>query len=197
MVNINTEIETLKQDGTCAESEIEDRGHVPAETSRRMACDCSIVHWHEGEHGEPLNIGRKTRSIPPAIRRALKRRDHGCRFPGCTCNRFVDAHHIQHWADGGETSMDNLVLLCRTHHRLVHEAGYGVRQTADMGIVFKLPDGKIIPRGPDTRFRGNVVSIKIKNRRNGLKVTPKTSIPDWHGEQMDNAVAVDMLLECE
>ena len=79
----------------------------------------------------------------------------------------------------------------------MHEAGYGVRQTADMGIVFKLPDGKIIPRGPDTRFRGNVVSIKIKNRRNGLKVTPKTSIPDWHGEQMDNAVAVDMLLEWE
>jgi hypothetical protein len=82
MVNIHTDIETLKEDGTGAESEIEDRGHVPAETSRRMACDCSIVHWHEDMQGEPLNIGRKTRSIPPAIRRALKRRDHGCRFPG-------------------------------------------------------------------------------------------------------------------
>jgi 5-methylcytosine-specific restriction endonuclease McrA len=193
MVNIHTDIETLKKDGAGVESEIEDRGHVPAETSRRLACDCSIVHWHEGQQGEPLNIGRKTRSIPPAIRRALKRRDHGCRFPGCTCNRFVDAHHIQHWADGGETSMDNLVLLCRTHHRLVHEAG-------------------IIPRGPDTRFRGkevrpgypgreaglgHVVSIKLKNRRNGLKITPNTSIPNWHGEQMDIGVAVDMLLECE
>ena len=197
MVNIHTDIETLKQDGTGAESEIEDRGHVPAETSRRLACDCSIVHWHEGKHGEPLNIGRKTRSIPPAIRRALKRRDHGCRFPGCTCSRFVDAHHIQHWADGGETSMDNLVLLCRTHHRLVHEAGYGVQKTANKGVVFSLPDGRIIPQGPDTRSRGNVVSIKLKNRRNGLKITPKTSIPNWHGEQMDNAVAVDMLLECE
>ncbi len=197
MVNIHTDIETLKQDGTGAESEIEDRGHVPAETSRRMACDCSIVHWHEDKQGEPLNIGRKTRSIPPAIRRALKRRDHGCRFPGCTCNRFVDAHHIQHWADGGETSMENLVLLCRTHHRLVHEAGYGVQKTVNRGVVFSLPDGKIIPQGPDTRSRGNVVSIKLKNRRNGLKITPNTSIPNWHGEQMDNAVAVDMLLECE
>ncbi len=197
MVNIHTDIETLKKDGTGAESEIEDRSHVPAETSRRMACDCSIVHWHEGEQGEPLNIGRKTRSIPPAIRRALKRRDQGCRFPGCTCSRFVDAHHIQHWADGGETSMDNLVLLCRTHHRLVHEAGYGVQQTADKGVVFNLPDGKLIPQGPDGRSRGNVVSIKLKNRRNGLKITPNTSIPDWHGEVMDNGTAVAMLLDYE
>jgi len=207
MINIHTDIETLKQDGTGAESEIEDRGHVPAETSRRMACDCSIVHWHEGkqgepqqgesQQGEPLNIGRKTRSIPPAIRRALKRRDQGCRFPGCTCNRFVDAHHIQHWADGGETSMDNLVLLCRTHHRLVHEAGFGVQKTLNKGVVFSLPDGKIIPQGPDGRSRGNVVSIKLKNRRNGLNITPKTSIPRWHGEQMDNGTAVDMLLQCE
>ena len=109
----------------------------------------------------------------------------------------VDAHHIQHWADGGETSMDNLVLLCRTHHRLVHEAGYGVQQTAQMGVVFSLPDGEIIPQGPDTRSRGNVVSIKLKNRRNGLNITPKTSIPRWHGEQMDNGTAVDMLLQCE
>ena len=152
MVNIHTEVETLKEDGTGAESEIEDRGHVPAETSRRMSCDCSIVHWHEDAEGGPLDIGRKTRSIPPAIRRALKRRDQGCRFPGCTCTRFVDAHHIQHWADGGETCMDNLVLLCRTHHRLVHEAGYGVENTAGRGIVFTMPDGKIIPRSPEKTF---------------------------------------------
>ena len=96
-----------------------------AETSRRMACDASVVHWHETQDGEPLSVGRKTRSIPLAIRRALQRRDGGCRFPGCTCSRFVDAHHITHWADGGETGMDNLVLLCRRHHRMVHEGGSG------------------------------------------------------------------------
>lgn len=197
MINIHTDVETLKQNGTGAESEIEDCGHVPAETSRRMACDCSVVHWNDNKQGEPLNIGRKTRSIPPAIRRALNRRDHGCRFPGCTCSRFVDAHHIQHWADGGETSMDNLVLLCRTHHRLVHEAGYGVQQTPEKDIVFSLPDGKIIPRGPDTRSRGNVVSIKSMNRKKGLIITPETSVPDWQGDQMDHGTAVDMLLDCE
>jgi len=197
MVNIHTEIETLKQDGQGAESEIEDRDHVPAETSRRMACDCSIVHWQEDKQGEPLNIGRKTRSIPPAIRRALKRRDQGCRFPGCTCKRFVDAHHIQHWADGGETSMGNLVLLCRTHHRLVHEAGYGVQIETGRAVVFSLPDGKIIPQGPDTRFRGNVVAIKSGNRESGLKIFPGTSIPAWYGDHMDHGMAVDALLECE
>jgi hypothetical protein len=197
MVNIHTELETLKEDGSGAEAEIEDRGHVPAETSRRLACDCSIVHWHENNQGEPLNIGRKTRSIPPAIRRALKRRDQGCRFPGCTCNRFVDAHHIQHWADGGETSMDNLVLLCRTHHRLVHEAGYGVRSGTGQGAVFSLPNGTTIPQGPDTRSRGNVFAITSNNQKNGLEITPETAIPLWHGEQMDAEVAVEMLLQCE
>ena len=197
MVNIHTDIETLKADGTGAEAEIEDRSHVPAATSRRLACDCSIVHWHENKQGEPLNIGRKTRSIPPAIRRALKRRDQGCRFPGCTCSRFVDAHHIKHWADGGETSMDNLVLLCRTHHRLVHEAGYGVQLTAGRSAVFSLPDGKIILPGPDTRSRGNVLAIQSGNHENGLKITSETAIPRWYGDLMDHGMAVDMLLQSE
>jgi len=197
MINIHTDIETLKEDSNGAEAELEDRSHVSAETCRRLACDCSAVHWHENSQGEPLNIGRKTRSIPPAIRRALKRRDQGCRFPGCTCSRYVDAHHIQHWADGGETCMDNLVLLCRTHHRLVHEAGYGVRFEAGEGAVFSLPSGKIIPQGPETRSRGNVFAITSNNYNNGLSITPETSVPEWHGEQMDNGVAVYMLLQCE
>jgi len=212
MVNIHTDIETLRADGTGAESEIEERGHVaqaslstgisrshllPAETSRRLACDCSKVHWHEGKNGEPLNIGRKTRSIPPSIRRALQRRDSGCRFPGCTCKRFVDAHHIRHWADGGETSMDNLVLLCRNHHRLVHESGYGVHTGPAGAIHFTLPGGEIIQAGPDTRFHGNVVAIQSANRSNGLEITPKTSIPEWYGDRMDPEMAVDMLMVCE
>jgi hypothetical protein len=197
MINIHTEVETLKENGIGAEAELEDRGHVPAETCRRLACDCARVHWHEDHQGEPLSVGRKTRSIPPAIRRALKRRDQGCRFPGCTCTRFVDAHHIQHWADGGETAMDNLVLLCRTHHRLVHEAGYGVRFEAGEGAVFSLPDGKVIPQGPDTRSRGNVLTLMSGNHKSGLHITPETAVPQWHGEQMDNGIAVDMLLQCE
>ncbi len=197
LVNIHTDVETLKEDGTGAESEIEDRGHVSAETSRRMACDCSVVHWHDNNEGEPLSVGRKTRSIPPAIRRALKRRDGGCRFPGCSCTRFVDAHHIQHWVDGGETSMDNLVLLCRRHHRLVHEEGFGLNRDTSGAIHFSLPDGKAIPSGPDTRFSGNVVALRIRNKEKGLNITPDTLIPMWCGEKMDHQMAVLGLLQSE
>jgi hypothetical protein len=162
---------------------------VSAETSRRMACDASVVHWHEGKDGEPLNIGRKSRTIPPAIRRALGRRDGGCRFPGCSCSRFVDAHHIQHWADGGETRMDNLVLLCRKHHRLVHEGGFGVSARVNGDIRFTYPDGRLLPVTFDGRFRGNVESIKLENQQNGLEITPSTLPSLWRGERMDHDLA--------
>jgi hypothetical protein len=189
MVNIHTEIETLTVNGDGVESECEDCGNVSAETSRRMACDASVVHWAEGNHGEPLNIGRKSRTIPPAIRRAIKRRDNGCRFPGCTCSKFVDAHHIQHWADGGETSMDNLVLLCRRHHRLVHEGGFGVQALPDGEIWFIYPDGRTLPAAPDGRFCGNADSIRVDNCNNGLDITPGTLPPLWRGEIMDQDLA--------
>jgi hypothetical protein len=197
LVNLHTDIETLRADGTGAEAELEDCCDVPAETSRRMACDASIVHWHETAKGEPLSVGRKARTIPPAIRRALQRRDRGCRFPGCTCTRFVDAHHILHWADGGETGMDNLVLLCRRHHRLVHEGGFEVATNQNGEIEFTRPGGKIIPRSPEPRSRGNVIHIQRANRRNGLNITPKTAVPRWHGEKMDHQLAVLSLLQRE
>lgn len=122
---------------TAETSHIEDGPHVTAETSRRIACDCSIVGIKEDENGEPLSIGRRSRSIPPPMRRALRIRDGGCRFPGCTNTRFVDGHHIKHWADGGETSLNNLVLLCRHHQHLVHEGGFACEKAADGEIFFK------------------------------------------------------------
>ncbi len=115
---------------------LENGPHVSAVTSRRVACDCSSTVIKEDEHGEPLSIGRRSRSIPPPIRRALKARDGGCRFPGCTNHKFVDGHHIIHWADGGETSLANLVLLCRHHHHLVHEGGFDCKRSKDGEIFF-------------------------------------------------------------
>ncbi len=116
---------------------MEDGPHVSAETSRRIACDASLLGIKEDENGEVLSIGRKTRAIPPAMRRALRMRDKGCRFPGCTNDRFVDGHHIKHWADGGETSLENLVLLCRHHHHLVHEGGFVCEKTEDGEVKFR------------------------------------------------------------
>ena len=100
---------------------------MAVETARRLACDASVVSVVENAQGEPLNIGRKSRTIPPAIRRALNARDRGGRFPGCSNTRYVDAHHVQHWARGGETKLSNLALLCGFHHRQVHESmDYGL-----------------------------------------------------------------------
>ncbi|MBS3748017.1 MAG: DUF222 domain-containing protein [Wenzhouxiangellaceae bacterium] len=195
-INLHATPDTLAADGETADAELESGARVSAETSRRLACDCGIVHWHEDEAGSALDVGRKTRSIPPAIRRALQRRDQGCRFPGCTAHKYVDAHHITHWADGGETKMDNLVLLCRHHHRLVHEGGYGVRMTA-AGPKFTDPTGRTIPPTAETRSRGNVITLKRQNRGIGLDIGPETTIPLWEGERMDDGMAVEGLLQLE
>ncbi|MDJ0941638.1 MAG: DUF222 domain-containing protein [Woeseiaceae bacterium] len=123
-------------EGTAAEAHLENGPHVSAETSERIACDCCVSTIKADAAGEPLNIGRRSRTIPPPMRRALQARDGGCRFPGCTSHRFTDGHHIEHWKNGGETSLDNLVLLCRHHHRLVHEGGFDCRKADDGEIYF-------------------------------------------------------------
>ncbi len=97
-------------DGRC---ELDGGPRLAPDTVRRIACDASLLRITEDSAGNPLDIGRKTRAVSPALRRALQARDAGCRFPGCSHRRFVDAHHIEHWADAGKTSIDNLVLLCR------------------------------------------------------------------------------------
>jgi hypothetical protein len=133
--------------------ELDEGPAIAPETARRLACDSAVVQVRERE-GKPLSVGRKTRSIPPGLHRALKRRDRGCRFPGCENYRFVDAHHVRHWAEGGETSLDNLVLLCRRHHRFVHEGGYSVDRTGDH-FRFRDPWGVPIsdaPRPPPGRL---------------------------------------------
>ena len=121
---LHVDSDTLEADGSgLGRSELEDGTRVSAETSRRISCDCGVVRVTHGS--STLNVGRRKRTIPPALRRALETRDRGCRFPGCG-SRFTDAHHVTHWADGGETSLDNCVLLCRHHHRLVHEGRWRV-----------------------------------------------------------------------
>jgi hypothetical protein len=96
------------------------RSDLPIETVRRLTCDGSVVEVVESVGGAPLSVGRKQRTIPTHLKRALWARDRGCAFPGCQHTRFVDAHHVKHWAQGGETSLDNLVLLCDHHHRPTH-----------------------------------------------------------------------------
>jgi hypothetical protein len=124
-VMLHVDAETLSEDGGLGRSELEDGTRVSAETSRRLACDGSVVRIGHASDRSVLDVGRKRRTVPPAVRRALEARDRGCRFPGCGL-RFTDAHHIKHWADGGETKLENLLLLCSHHHRLLHEEGWKV-----------------------------------------------------------------------
>jgi hypothetical protein len=121
------------------------RSSLPIESVKRLCCDGDAVVIVEDEEGEPLSIGRKTRTVPTAIKRALRSRDKGCRFPGCHHTRFVDAHHIKHWSAGGETSLDNLMLLCSSHHRLVHEGGFRIERDFQNRWFFKRPDGIAVP----------------------------------------------------
>jgi hypothetical protein len=122
------------------------RADAPLETVKRLACDTSVVVVAEDERGAPLNVSRKQRNVSTPIRRALWSRDRHCRFPGCHRTRFVDAHHVHHWVDGGHTSVDNLVLLCSYHHRLLHEGGYRIRRDYQGEHYFVRADGRAIPR---------------------------------------------------
>ncbi len=124
----------------------EGRSDLAVESVKRLSCDGSVVPMVDGANGEPLNVGRRQRTVPAALKRALWARDGGCAFPGCAHRRFVDAHHIRHWADGGETSLENTMLLCGGHHRLVHEGGYAIRKDHQGQWYFMRPDGRAIPR---------------------------------------------------
>jgi len=176
---------------------IEDGPNVSAETSRRVACDCSVLGVREDENGEPLSIGRKSRSIPPAMRRALRIRDGGCRFPGCTHDKFVDGHHIHHWADGGETSLDNLVLLCRHHHHLVHEGGFSCEKTSDGEVIFRderqepLPVWSVLPAIGDTDVNEWLDRQFFEDGEG-----PEACNTQWNaGERMDWNLAVSNLCQ--
>ena len=131
-VVLHVDVNTLREQrsGVCCEhakAHFEDKPWLSPRTARRLGCDASLVTVLEGEDGKVLNVGRRSRIVPAHIRRALMERDGVCRYPGCHESRYVDAHHIHHWADGGETSLENLVTLCRFHHRQLHKGCFEVR----------------------------------------------------------------------
>lgn len=186
-VVLHVEAETLDRDAEPGMSELEDGTRVSAETSRRLSCDASRVVVRKDREGRILDVGRRTRTIPPALRRALEIRDRGCRFPGCGC-RFTDGHHIEHWADGGGTGLRNVVLLCRIHHRLVHEGGYRICMGKEGRVVFFDPSGRAIAAAPppavlgeDARHQDGLPGLIERNRLRGV-VEPRwnTGLPRRH-----------------
>jgi hypothetical protein len=185
VVHVAAETLRSRTAGCC---EIEHGPSIAAETARRLSCDASLFSVIEDADGEPLNVGRKTRNISAPLRRLLKARDKGCRFPGCCNARYIDAHHIKHWANGGETKPANLVSLCRFHHRAVHEGGFDVQILDDGALRFVRPDGKAVD---DDKLR-------CAQPEGDVRQMPVAAGQwEYRGDRMDLGIAVDILFQRE
>jgi 5-methylcytosine-specific restriction endonuclease McrA len=176
------------------QSVLEEGGHVPAGTSQRLACDASRVVMRHDAEGRVVEVGARTRTIPPALRRALQHRDQSCRFPGCNA-RFGQGHHVRHWAQGGPTTLSNLALLCRRHHRAVHEDGYQVVPGPDGALQFRRPDGRPLPEvpAPATVPADPVAALRAQHAEQGLRLHARTGLAGWLGERLDVGWAIDVL----
>jgi hypothetical protein len=189
---VHVDAETVSGDRVRERSELESGPVLAPETIRRLGCDAAVVEIIERD-GEPLSVGRRTRVIPPALRRALRSRDDArCRFPGCSHRRYLHAHHVIHWAHGGRTEMSNLVQLCSHHHRLVHEGGYGVSPAPDGHFRFTEPGGWEIPdvcKGEPAGGHG----IEQQNRQRRMRIDDRTCVPRSGGGPCDYGIAVEGL----
>jgi len=177
--------ETLR-DRTAGCCEFEDGPSMAAETARRLACDASVVKLFENDDGEPLNVGRKTRTISAPLRRILNARDKGCRFPGCANTRYIDAHHVEHWANGGETKPSNLVSLCRFHHHAVHEGGIRIEKLDDGALRFVKSNGVAID---------NVAPGCTQPPGDWRNLPAATAASRYRGDRMDLDLAVDVMMQ--
>ena len=144
--------------------------------------------------GRVEEVGARTRTIPPALRRVLHHRDKGCRFPGCGLP-FGQGPHIRHWAQGGPTTLSNLALLCRRHHRAVHEEGYQVERLPDGELRFRRPDGRSLPDVPSQPSVAHdpVHALRARHESQGLWIHARTAMPGWLGERLDVGWAIDVL----
>ena len=193
-VVVHVDASALADPDQPGQSVLEDGAHVPAETSRRLACDASRVVMRHDDAGRVVEIGARTRTIPPALRRTLQQRDWGCRFPGCRV-RVGQGHHLRHWAQGGPTALSNLALLCRRHHRAVHEEGYQVARGSDGELRFSRPDGRQLPEVPVPAPVPDdpVQALRADHASWGLHVHARTGCPGWLGERLDLGWAIDVL----
>jgi hypothetical protein len=193
-VVVHVDAAVLADAAAPGQSVLEDGARVPAGTAQRLACDASRVVMRHDAEGRLLEVGARTRTLPPALRRALHHRDRGCRFPGCGV-RAGQGHHIRHWAHGGPTTLTNLALLCRRHHVAVHEEGFRVERQPDGELCFRRPDGRVLPDvPPPSSVPGDAVGVmRARHETPGLELHPRTAMPGWLGERLDVGWAIDVL----
>ena len=167
---------------------LEDGTSVSAEALRRVSCDSGLVAAALDAEGAVLDVGRRSRAIPTAIRRALWIRDRGCRFPGCSATRFLHGHHVQHWLHGGRTSLDNLLVLCSFHHRLVHEGGFSVALDDAGAVIVSSPTGRRV-----SAETSDAVTVEWPALRWSAGERITIPIPTGDGDPVDYDSAADAL----
>jgi hypothetical protein len=195
-VMLHVDIDTLRQrSNPHACCSLDNKHWISPKTAKRLSCDASLVTVLENKQGGVLNIGRRARTVPPSIKRALELRDNSCRVPGCCQSINLDAHHIKHWADGGETSLDNLVHLCRFHHTQLHQGLFTIH-VEESQIVFSTPSGQRIEASIFPQFPAqSVVGAKEALHEAAPAVNARTCVTRWAGENCDYAMAIDGLLQ--
>jgi hypothetical protein len=191
-VVVHVDAAVLQDADAPGQSVLEGGARVSAETSQRLACDASRVLMRHDADGNIVEVGARTRTIPPALRRALHHRDEACRFPGCGV-RFGQGHHIQHWAHGGPTTLSNLALLCRRHHRAVHEEGYQIDREPEGELTFRRPNGWSLENVPPAAPVPVNPVAELCMHNEDLDIHARTAIPSWQGERLDVAYAIDVL----
>lgn len=170
---------------------------VSREAARRLGCDGGVVEVVEDEHGAPLSVGRKRRTIAGALKRALRKRDTTCTYPGCTNRIFLEGHHIKHWADGGETSLTNISLLCSLHHRFVHEYGYAIELGPDQRPRFRDPSGRLIAEAPERPAMADLGWPGIRAANAPLSITADTIACGWDGTPADYGAIIGHLVAAD
>jgi hypothetical protein len=198
-VLVHIDAEVLSDPGAEGECCVEHGPGLSGATARRLSCDAPVVSLVEGQDGSVLSVGRKSRRVSKALWRALRARDRTCAWPGCTRRGHLAVHHVRHWADGGETALENLHLCCASHHLLLHEGGFTVEGRAPDGLVFRTPLGfevRASYEAPDVP-EDPVGALRERHAAEGLCIGPRTSQIDWWGQRLDVGLAVDALLREE
>ena len=171
--------------GGPARCHVEDGPAISPTAAQMIACSATWTWMLHDSAGKLLDLGRRRRRPNAALRRAARERDTcRCRFPGCESRR-ADLHHIQYWSNGGRTSLDNLVSLCKYHHMLVHERGYLIAAARDGTFAFYRPDGTAVPASPALPEPGGMIGDC-----HDADIDPDTIIPPWYGERLDLDYAI-------
>jgi hypothetical protein len=185
--------------GSCDPLEVGQMGEsfVSCDAARRLSCDCGVVEVIEDDHGAPLSVGRKRRTIAGQLKRALYARDKTCTFPGCTNRLFLEGHHIKHWADGGDTALTNATLLCSAHHHFVHEYGYTIELDEHQRPRFCDPHGRAVAVSPDRPMLTDVGWPRIRAQNEALAIDAETIACEWDGRHVPYGAIIGHLVAAD